>query len=56
MEKYGKHGFEELRKNLVSLREWFDIWQMKFNIDECKVMHFVVKKSSNPEAETKRIV
>ena len=31
---------EALRKDLVSLSEWSDDWQMKFNIDKCNVMHF----------------
>jgi ribonucleases P/MRP protein subunit RPP40 len=49
---YGKvgtsQGIEALRKDLESLSEWSDKWQMKFNIDKCKVMHFGAK---NPEAE-----
>jgi hypothetical protein len=49
---YGKvgtsQGIEALRKDLESLSEWSDKWQMKFNIDKCKVMHFGAK---NPEVE-----
>jgi len=49
---YGKvgtsQGIEALRKDLASLSEWADKWQMKFNIGKCKVMHFGGK---NSEAE-----
>jgi hypothetical protein len=41
---YGKvgtsKGIEAMRKDLTTLREWTEKWQMSFNIDKCKVMHF----------------
>lgn len=39
---------EELRKDLARLFEWSEKWQMKFNLDKCKVMHI---GSRNSKAE-----
>ena len=40
---FGKAGntqdVEKLRKDLSELHLWSEKWQMKFNIDKCKVMH-----------------
>ncbi|CAM4589082.1 unnamed protein product [Caretta caretta] len=30
---------EELQKDLTKLSDWATKWQMKFNVDKCKVMH-----------------
>ncbi|CAM4413494.1 unnamed protein product, partial [Caretta caretta] len=30
---------EELQKDLTKLSDWAKKWQMKFNVDKCKVMH-----------------
>ena len=35
-----------LQKDLVSLQKWSEDWQMQFNVDKCKVMHF---GKHNPE-------
>jgi hypothetical protein len=41
---YGKvgtsQGIEALRRDLETLSEWSEKWQMPFNIEKCKVMHF----------------
>ncbi|CAM5143004.1 unnamed protein product [Natator depressus] len=34
-----KADCEELQKDLTKLSDWATKWQMKFNVDECKVMH-----------------
>jgi len=39
---------EQLRKDLFELYTWSEKWQMKFNIDKCKVMHIGV---NNKEAD-----
>jgi hypothetical protein len=36
-------GADMLRDDLRSLYEWSEDWQMLFNIDKCKVMHFGAK-------------
>lgn len=44
---YGKvgtsQGIDALRKDLEALNDWSEKWQMNFNIDKCKVMHFGAK-------------
>uniref|UniRef100_A0A8C3IBY2 Reverse transcriptase domain-containing protein n=1 Tax=Chrysemys picta bellii TaxID=8478 RepID=A0A8C3IBY2_CHRPI len=34
-----KADCEELQKDLIKLSDWATKWQMKFNMDKCKVMH-----------------
>ncbi|CAM4653692.1 unnamed protein product [Lepidochelys kempii] len=34
-----KADCEELQKDLTKLSDWATKWQMKFNVDKCKVMH-----------------
>uniref|UniRef100_A0A8C8SCV0 Reverse transcriptase domain-containing protein n=1 Tax=Pelusios castaneus TaxID=367368 RepID=A0A8C8SCV0_9SAUR len=34
-----KADCEELQKDLTKLSDWASKWQMKFNVDKCKVMH-----------------
>ncbi|CAM4557507.1 unnamed protein product [Lepidochelys olivacea] len=34
-----KTDCEELQKDLTKLSDWATKWQMKFNVDKCKVMH-----------------
>ncbi|CAM5108054.1 unnamed protein product, partial [Natator depressus] len=34
-----KADWEELQKDLTKLSDWATKWQMKFNVDKCKVMH-----------------
>uniref|UniRef100_A0A8C3HZR7 Reverse transcriptase domain-containing protein n=1 Tax=Chrysemys picta bellii TaxID=8478 RepID=A0A8C3HZR7_CHRPI len=34
-----KADCEELQKDLTKLSDWATKWQMKFNVDTCKVMH-----------------
>ena len=40
---FGREGSsksgERLKEDLTVLCEWSDIWQMKFNTDNCNVMH-----------------
>ena len=36
-------GSVKLQKNLDQLVGWAKMWQMKFNVDKCKVMHVGVK-------------
>ena len=43
-------GVEILRKDLEALNGWSDRWQMSFNVDKCKVMHF---GKNNAKAEYK---
>ncbi|CAM4368574.1 unnamed protein product [Caretta caretta] len=31
---------KELQKDLTKLSDWATKWQMKFNVDKCKIMHF----------------
>jgi ribonuclease P/MRP protein subunit RPP40 len=38
---------QELQKGIDKLARWTEEWQMKFNVDECKVMHI---GQTNPEA------
>ena len=33
-------GIDTLRKDLGALNVWSEKWQMSFNVDKCKVMHF----------------
>ena len=28
-----------IKEDLAKLDKWSDLWQMKFNVDKCKVMH-----------------
>ena len=30
---------EALQRDLDKLVQWSEVWQMKFNVDKCKVMH-----------------
>jgi len=39
-------GAISLQKDLNLLTKWTDTWQMKFNIDKCKVMHFGHKNTA----------
>jgi hypothetical protein len=32
-------GIEELQSDLAKLEKWSNMWQMKFNIDKCSVIH-----------------
>uniref|UniRef100_A0A8C3H706 Reverse transcriptase domain-containing protein n=1 Tax=Chrysemys picta bellii TaxID=8478 RepID=A0A8C3H706_CHRPI len=41
-----KADCEELQKDLTKLSDWATKWQMKFNVDKCKVMH-IGKNNSN---------
>ncbi|CAM5084504.1 unnamed protein product, partial [Eretmochelys imbricata] len=41
-----KADCEELQKDLTKLSDWATKWQMKFNMDKCKVMH-IGKNSPN---------
>ena len=36
-----------LQRDLNSLAEWFETWQMEFNVAKCKVMHFGKRKILN---------
>ena len=51
---YGRVGTNEgedkLRKDLEALNVWSDKWQMSFNVEKCKVMHF---GKNNAKAEYK---
>jgi hypothetical protein len=46
---YGKvdtnKGIETLRKDLEALNEWSEKWQMSFNVEKCKVMHFGINNA-----------
>ena len=49
--KYGKvikddTSAEELQKDINNLVEWANTWQMKFNADKCKILHF---RRGNPK-------
>jgi len=35
-----KEGYLGLQRDLDQLGQWADEWQMEFNVDKCKVMHF----------------
>ena len=37
-----RENIEKLRMDLLELCKWSEKWQMKFNIDKCKVMHIGV--------------
>ena len=37
-------GRNNLRKDLSSLFQWSEVWQMDFNLDKCKIMHIGNKK------------
>jgi ribonuclease P/MRP protein subunit RPP40 len=43
-----EEDLESLRKDLNRLYDWSEKWQMKFNLDKCKVMHIGYK---NGEAD-----
>ena len=43
-------GIHQMEKDLGKLEEWSKIWQLKFNVDKCKIMHLGRK---NPRAEYK---
>ena len=43
-----RENIEKLRMDLLELYNWSEKWQMKFNIDKCKVMHIGV---NNTEAD-----
>ncbi len=43
-------GVDTLRKDLEALNVWSDKWQMSFNVEKCKVMHF---GKNNSKAECK---
>ena len=30
---------EDLQRDLDRLVQWSEVWQMRFNVDKCKVMH-----------------
>jgi hypothetical protein len=45
-----KEGVYILRKDLEALNVWSDKWQMSFNVEKCKVMHF---GKNNAKAEYK---
>ena len=45
-----KEGVDILRKDLEALNDWSDKWQMSFNVEKCKVMHF---GKNNAKAEYK---
>jgi hypothetical protein len=38
-------GVDMLRDDLASLYKWSEDWQMSFNVDKCKVMHFGVNNA-----------
>lgn len=38
-------GRDKLRMDLLNLFEWSEKWQMKFNLDKCKIMHIWNKKN-----------
>jgi len=33
-----------LQRDLDQLVQWEGMWQLRLNVDKCKVMHFVVKR------------
>lgn len=41
-------GKRQMEKDLGKLEEWSELWQLKFNVDKCKIMHLGRK---NPRAE-----
>ncbi|CAM5124147.1 unnamed protein product [Natator depressus] len=45
-----KADCEELQKGLTKLSDWATKWQMKFNVDKCKVMH--IGKKITPTIHT----
>ena len=32
-------GFQNVQQDINKLLDWSETWQMKFNINKCKVMH-----------------
>jgi Reverse transcriptase (RNA-dependent DNA polymerase) len=45
-----KEGVDTLTRDLEALNVWSDKWQMSFNVEKCKVMHF---SKNNAEDEYK---
>ena len=41
------NDIKNLQNDIFKLQEWADIWQMSFNYDKCKVMHFGRKNLKN---------
>ena len=37
---FSEEGYLRLRWDLDQLGQWAEEWQMEFNLDKCKVMHF----------------
>ena len=37
-----KDGVDRLQMDLVNLYKWSCDWQMLFNVDKCKVLHFAI--------------
>ena len=35
-----EESYRQLQPDLDQLGQWADEWQMEFNLDKCKVMHF----------------
>ena len=36
---YSEDGFQNVQQDTNKLLDWSETWQMKFNINKCKVMH-----------------